>query len=60
MPDKVDCTLLVDRIKTCKTFYFSIHINHPDELTREVTDLIERIRALGYIMLCQNGFFKRS
>jgi lysine 2,3-aminomutase len=58
MPDKVDCALLADLISTCKTFYFSIHINHPDELTREVTDLIERIRAIGYIMLSQTVFLK--
>lgn len=58
MPDKVDVGLLSELIRGWKTFYFSVHIDHPDELTPDVCDLLLRIRSVGYLMLCQTVFLK--
>jgi lysine 2,3-aminomutase len=57
-PDRVDVDLLSEAIRDHATFYFSLHIDHPDELTAKTANVIQRIRSLGYIMLCQSVFLK--
>jgi lysine 2,3-aminomutase len=58
MPAKVDFDLLERIVGRAETFYFSLHIDHPDELTEDVEDVITRIRRLGYVMLCQSVFLR--
>jgi lysine 2,3-aminomutase len=58
MPDRVDVDLLSDAIRDHETFYFSVHIDHPDELTPTTEAVLRRIRRLGYVMLCQSVFLR--
>ena len=58
LPDKVDFHLLSEIASLSPTFYLSLHVDHPDELTPETEATIERIRRLGVIMLCQSVFLK--
>jgi lysine 2,3-aminomutase len=39
-------------------FYLSLHVDHPDELTRETEAVIARLRAAGYILLSQSVFLR--
>lgn len=58
MPDRVDVDMLADTIRGHETFYFSVHIDHPDELTPSTEAVLRRIRSLGFIMLCQSVFLR--
>lgn len=50
---------LMERLATSKpTVYLSLHIDHPDELTPQVVDLIHRFRRLGFILISQSVFLK--
>src|SRR5699024_4599076 len=40
------------------TVYLSLHIDHPDELTPGVVDLIGELRRIGYILISQSVFLK--
>lgn len=58
LPDKVDFELLGQLAELRPTFYLSLHVDHPDELTPQVEKTIHRIRRLGYVLLCQSVFLK--
>ncbi|MFA4826805.1 MAG: KamA family radical SAM protein [Candidatus Shapirobacteria bacterium] len=45
------------RIKK-QAFYLSIHCEHPDEITKEVTLAISKIRKTGAVLLSQTVFLK--
>ncbi|MEI6773461.1 MAG: hypothetical protein WCL18_01130 [bacterium] len=42
-PSSVDFELLQKLIDLPQTFYFSVHTNHPDELTSSSTEAIKKI-----------------
>ncbi|MCH7231776.1 radical SAM protein [Glycomyces sp. L485] len=57
-PQQVNLDLM-RRLATAKpTVYLSLHIDHPDELTPEVKELIREFRAMGYILISQSVFLK--
>lgn len=58
MPGSVDYGLLERIVDLPETYYLSLHIDHPDELTDETVAMIKRIRRLGYVMLCQSVFLR--
>ena len=58
LPDKVDFDLLRGLSALPVTFYLSLHVDHPDELTPPAEVVIKRIRDLGAILLCQSVFLK--
>lgn len=39
-------------------FYFSLHVDHPDELTLETEAIIRSLRAAGFILLSQSVFLR--
>lgn len=57
-PEKTDFDLLQTLSEFNITTYFSIHINHPDELNDMTVPVLKKIRRMGYIMLCQSVFLK--
>ena len=57
-PDLVNMEMLSRIVNTKNAFYFSVHINHPDELNFEVIEILNRIRRLGFLMLSQSVFLK--
>jgi lysine 2,3-aminomutase len=57
-PGRVNLDLLGRVCALYTTTYFSVHIDHPDELTPETEDILLRIRRLGFIMLGQAVFLK--
>lgn len=47
------------RLATLKpTVYLSLHIDHPDELTPPVVELIGELRRYGFILISQSVFLK--
>lgn len=58
-PEKVNMDLLREISELFPVAYFSIHINHPDELNEKTIPVLNKIRKLGYIMLSQSVFLKR-
>ena len=58
LPEKVDFELLGRLAGANVTPYLSLHVDHPDELTPEVESCVRRLRALGYVLLCQSVFLK--
>lgn len=58
LPDKVDFELLEELAALDTTFYLSLHVDHPDELTSETEHVIRKIRRLGFVLLCQSVFLK--
>lgn len=56
MPDKVDYDMLSRIVALPDSYYLSLHVDHPDELTPPIQDMIRRLRALGYILLSQSVF----
>ena len=57
-PDSINLRLLKELKSFNGTFYFIVHINHPDELDKKTVKILSEIRNLGYIMLNQNIFLK--
>ncbi|MDC0935787.1 multiheme c-type cytochrome [Pirellulales bacterium] len=57
-PDKVNFELLTGIAALRPTFYLSLHVDHPDELTQKVEAVIRRLCNLGAILLCQSVFLK--
>jgi lysine 2,3-aminomutase len=57
-PFAVNFDLLEEIIELKPIFYFSIHVNHPDELNEVSIPVIKKIRNLGFIMLSQSVFLK--
>lgn len=57
-PFAVNFDLLKEIVELTPVFYFSIHVNHPDELNEITIPVIEKIRKLGFIMLNQSVFLK--
>jgi len=50
---------LMERLATKKpVVYLSLHIDHPDELTAPVVDVIHSFRKFGYILISQSVFLK--
>lgn len=58
LPEKVDFELLADLAALRPTFYLSLHVDHPDELTPLTEKVITKLRKLGFILLCQSVFLK--
>ncbi len=58
LPGRVDFPLLERIAGLPETYYLSLHIDHPDELTGETTAVIRRLRACGYVLLCQSVFLR--
>lgn len=58
LPEKVDFKLLEKLAALKPTFYLSLHVDHPDELTPQIEEVITRIRQLGAILLCQSVFLR--
>lgn len=58
LPEKVDHGLMERLAQLPVTFYLSLHVDHPDELTPETESLIERFRRQGYVLLCQSVFLQ--
>ncbi len=57
-PEKVNRELM-RRLATLKpTVYLSLHIDHPDELTPPVVELIGELRRYGFILISQSVFLK--
>lgn len=57
-PDRVRMELMRKLASTKKTVYLSLHIDHPDELQPETTELIQQFKEMGYVMLAQSVFLK--
>lgn len=57
-PQKVDLDLMGRLAALPPTAYLSLHIDHPDELTPPVLELIGELRAQGYILISQSVFLK--
>lgn len=57
-PDRVNLDLLKDISDSKESIYFSLHIDHPDELQPEVISIIKNLRNMGYILLSQTVFLK--
>jgi len=57
-PQKVDIGLMADLAAMKPTSYLSLHIDHPDELTPEAIDVIQKLRRSGYILISQSVFLK--
>lgn len=57
-PQKVDLDLMAELAATKPTNYFSLHIDHPDELTPEVVKVIGALRKCGFILISQSVFLK--
>lgn len=58
VPEKVDYELLQSLVDLPPTFYLSLHIDHPDELTPDTEAVIARLHRSGAILLCQSVFLK--
>ncbi len=58
LPDKVDFELLNRLAAAGPTPYLSLHVDHPDELTPEVEQVIRRLRSAGYVLISQSVFLK--
>jgi lysine 2,3-aminomutase len=58
LPDRVDFELLEPLAQLRPVFYLSLHIDHPDELTPATEAVVNRLRKLGFILLCQTVFLK--
>ena len=58
LPEKTDVGLMQRLADLGPTFYLSLHIDHPDELTPETESVIDRLRRTGAILLCQSVFLK--
>jgi len=58
LPEKVDYELMQQIADLRPTFYLSLHVDHPDELTPATESVIARLRRLGAILLCQSVFLK--
>ena len=60
LPDKVNLNLM-RRIANLKpTVFLSLHIDHPDEITPPVLELIREFRKAGYVLITQTVFFTPS
>lgn len=57
-PDHVDLELLSRLVSAKDTFYFSVHVNHPDELNEVTLPILSKIRKQGYVMISQSVFLK--
>ncbi len=57
-PEKVKLDLMRRLARLGPTMYLSLHIDHPDELTPPVIDLITELRSYGYILISQSVFLK--
>jgi lysine 2,3-aminomutase len=50
---------LMERLATMKpAVYLSLHVDHPDELTEAVVDLIQKFRSFGFLLISQSVFLK--
>jgi lysine 2,3-aminomutase len=58
MPSKVNFDLMRRFADKAPIAYLSLHINHPDELTKEVIENIIQFRKMGFILLSQSVFLK--
>lgn len=57
-PRQVNHDLMRRLAGTKNVVYLSLHVDHPDELTDEVLDLIGKLRSYGFILISQSVFLK--
>lgn len=57
-PRQVNLELMERLASGAKTVYLSLHVDHPDELTVEVLDLIAKFRRQGYVLISQSVFLR--
>ena len=57
-PQQVNRDLMRRLSRTKKVTYLSLHVDHPDELTDEVLELITELRSYGFILISQSVFLK--
>jgi lysine 2,3-aminomutase len=55
-PEKVNRDLMRRLAALKPVVYLSLHIDHPDELTPPVVDLIGELRSYGFILISQSVF----
>lgn len=64
LPQMFDSPILIKTINNLSKYskklpiYILIHINHPDELTKESKDIIKKLRNKGLILMSQTVFLK--
>ena len=58
VPDKVNVDLMQRIAKLKPTVFLSLHIDHPDELTPPVIELIREFRNAGFLLISQSVFLK--
>jgi len=57
-PGKVDFAAMAALGQLPKPCFMGLHVDHPDELTPEVIDTIQRLRRCGFILRSQTVFLK--
>lgn len=57
-PSAVKLDALEEIATAVPAFYFSLHVDHPAELTPEVEDIILALRRAGYLMVTQSVFLR--
>jgi len=57
-PEAVQLDVLSTLVDSVPAFYFSLHIDHPDELTERTESVIHRLRKMGYLLLSQTVFLR--
>ena len=57
-PSAVKLEQLAEIVRAVPAFYFSLHIDHPDELTAETEAVIQQLRQMGYLLLSQSVFLR--
>ena len=55
-PTAVKLDMLAAIVDAVPAFYFSLHVDHPDELTAETETVILQLRRMGYLLLSQSVF----
>ncbi|SCA58538.1 L-lysine 2,3-aminomutase [Chlamydiales bacterium SCGC AB-751-O23] len=58
IPERIDSDFLKMLKNSCKQIIFIVHINHPEELDKDVSLSLKRIQSLGIPVLCQSVLLK--
>ncbi len=57
-PNGVDLRAMESIVNAKDSYYLSLHVDHPDELTQEARDVIRSLRKMGYILASQSVFLR--
>lgn len=57
-PQQVNRDVMQRLARTKDVVYLSLHVDHPDELTDEVLELIRDFRSYGFILISQSVFLR--